>query len=959
MEGGSLIGKNLYFRHKNIKMPRSFLLFPLLIFSLSSTAFGQLLISGTITDKQSGEPLAGVNIKVKDRMIGTVSDTQGAFRLETDLAPPIVLQISMIGYQTQYITVETSISDLKIAMAEQVYLGQEIVVSASRVEENVLQAGVSVEKMDIREVNSTAAPNFYDALANLKGVDMNTHSLLFKFPNARGFNGEANFRFNQLVDGIDNAPPGLSFAAGNIFGISQLDVESVEMIIGASSALYGPGGMNGTMLITSKNPFDYPGLTASVQTAMMNVGSPLNGPTPMVDANLRYARSFHNKFAFKIVAGYLQAKDWAATDYRNRLAMDDPNTDPYYNPGYDGVNVYGDDVIVPVNLQDYASDIADGVARTQGLVPGTPAYDAEVQRVIGLIPDQLITRTGYKEGDIYDYDTYNLKGRATLNYRINNDLELELLGGYARGSSIYTAQNRFALKDFEAYMGKLELRNPHYFVRLWTVKENAGKTYDMGGTMLKFNEMWKSSEDWYSDFIQSFVQNYIYPGGKPLDLSYYFARIAADNRLPDGLIQNPALPARPLPGTPEFDSIWQPLISTPVNEGGGLVIDHSSMVHAEGMYDFSYLFTATKLQVGLSHRIYRLNTNGTIFFDKPGEPIIQNQFGAYAQLIQPFFNERLNVTLSGRYDKNQYFDGRFTPRMSLVLALNKDKTHNLRASSQTAFRFPATSDQWTNLALGQMDINGRQFSFQVIGGNRVVQEAYGLLDQPVFALSGNNPFTGVPESEPYQLPVFRPETVTALEIGYKGLFLSKMLYFDTYFFHNTYNNFHAKQALVQNPGTNNESRYITTVSSANPVATYGWAVGLDLMLPGGYIVRSNLVNNTIDVGQNNAAGFQARFNTPPYKLNIGLRNYHLLNNVGFSIDWRWQEAFNWESDFGRARIAAYNTLDAQVSIKLPALSSVVKVGGANLLNNYYATGLGNAWIGGLYYVSVTFDEFLN
>jgi len=268
-------------------MQRTFLLAYFLFFSLSGAVFGQLLISGTITDKQSGEPLAGVNIKVKDRMVGTVSST------------PLVLQISMIGYQTQYITVETSISDLHIEMAEQVYMGQEIVVAASRVEESVLQSSVSVEKMDIRAVNHTAAPNFYDALANLKGVDMNTHSLLFKFPNARGFNGEANFRFNQLVDGIDNAPPGLSFAAGNIFGVSQLDVESVEMIMGASSALYGPGGMNGTMLITSKNPFDYPGLSASVQTGLMNIGSSAtaqpSGPgrpqhRPLLQPRLRWGK---------------------------------------------------------------------------------------------------------------------------------------------------------------------------------------------------------------------------------------------------------------------------------------------------------------------------------------------------------------------------------------------------------------------------------------------------------------------------------------------------------------------------------------------------------------------------------------------------------------------------------------------------------------------------------------------
>lgn len=928
---------------------------------ISSLTYAQTEISGNIFDKKSKQTLAGVNIKLKDKFIGTVSNANGEFQLATSESLPFDIIISMVGYESYSITIERSISKLEISLSEQVLFGDEVVISASRIEENILHSSVSVEKMDIREINSTGAPSFYDALANIKGIDMNTHSLLFKFPNSRGFNGETNYRFNQLMDGIDNAPPGLSFSAGNINGIPQIDVESVELIVGASSALYGPGGMNGTMLITSKNPFEYPGLSASVKTGMMNLASEASGATPMIDANLRYAKSFNNKFAFKIVLGYIKAQDWAGTDYRNRLDLDNTNINPYLNPGYDGVNVFGDDVIVPVNLKDNATQIAEGVADAQGLTPGSPEYIAEIQRVESLMPDQLVTRTGYKEKDIYDHDTHNIRTRLSLNYRINPDLEIELVGGYTKGSSIYTAQSRFALNDFEAYNGKLELKGSDFFVRAWATKENAGNTYDLGNTMSQFNEQWKPSEQWYTEYISSFVVNYIYPGfiKDDLPLSYYYARVAADNRTPEGNIQDISKDARPLPGTSEFDDIWQSLITKPLIEGGGLVIDKSGMYHFEGMYDFSKFFEHTKLQVGASHRIYSLNSEGNVFFDTPGNPIIQHQSGAFGQLIQPFFKERLNLTLSARYDKNSSFDGRFTPRMSLVYSLDKEKTHNVRASTQTAFRFPATPDQWLNISLGQMDINGKQFNFKVIGGNKEVHQAYGLDTASVFALSGNNPFIGVPENEPYILPVFKPETVTALEIGYKGLYLNKLLIVDTYFFHNSYNNFHGKQAIVQSPGAPIENRFMTTISAENVVNTYGWAIGADMIMPRGFLLKGNLMNNTIDLGNNSNTGFQSRFNTPPYKVNIGVSNYHILQNVGFSVSWRWQDAFKWESDFGKADIPAYATLDAQVSMKLPQWSSVVKVGGSNLLNQYYTTGFGNSAIGGLYYVSVTYDEFLN
>ena len=935
-------------------------LLALLFLLIGLTSYSQTEIKGSVIDGEANIPLAGVNIKILDKLAGTVSNPNGEFTFRTNELLPFSIVISMVGYQTQTILIEREISNLDIKMLEQVIFGEEVVISASRVQETVLESSVSVEKMDIREINSTGAPNFYDALANIKGIDMNSHSLLFKFPNSRGFNGEANYRFTQLVDGIDNAPPGLSFSAGNINGVSQMDVESVELIMGASSALYGPGGMSGTMLITSKNPFEYPGLTASVQSGVMNIGSAESTATPMVDANIRFAKSFNNKFAFKIVAGYLQATDWVGTDYRNRNDMNNPNINHYQNPGYDGVNVYGDDVIVPVNLKDYSDNIADGVATAQGYVPGTPEYINEFDRVSALVPDQLVTRTGYTEAELYDHNTYNIRTRASMNYRFNPKLELELQGGYTKGSSIYTAQNRFALKDFAALSGKLELRSPDFFIRAWAVQEDAGNTFDFGSSTSQFNEAWKSSEDWYTDFVNTFVSSAIYPGGSPSNqLSYYLARVNADNRDPDGNIPDPSKPSRPLPGTAEFDALWNPIISRPTSEGGGLVVDKSSMYHFEGLYDFSKHMKKTSLQIGASHRIYNLNTNGSVFFDTPGNPIIQHQFGAFGQLIQPFFNDRLKATISGRFDKNQQFDAQFTPRLSLVYSLDKEKQHNVRASTQTAFRFPSSADQWVDILIGELDINGNNFDFRVIGGNKEVHEQYNLTSENVYALSGNNPFIGVPESETFNIPIFRPETVTALEIGYKGLYMQKALYIDAYFFHNTFNSFHAKQALAQNPGTSNENRYITTISAEQAVVTYGWAIGADLMLPKGYIAKANIVNNTIDVGSNAGTGFQSRFNTPPYKINLSLSNYHIYKNIGASISYRWQDTFDWQSDFGSTVIESYSTLDAQVSVKLPRWSSIVKVGGSNLLNQYYYTGFGNSAIGGLYYVSVTFDEFLN
>ncbi|MCB0506322.1 MAG: carboxypeptidase-like regulatory domain-containing protein, partial [Cyclobacteriaceae bacterium] len=258
-----------------MRTPTLILFFLFLAFNVRA----QLSIHGKVTDQTTNNPLAGVNIYLENKSQGTISDIDGNFILEVQEPLPVTVLFSIVGFQTERLNIGNNTSQLNVEMKEQAYLGDEVIVSASRVEESVLLSPVSVEKMDIRDINSSPASSFYDALANIKGVDMNVQSFLFKFPTTRGFNGETNYRVNQLIDGIDNAPPGLSFAAGNIFGLNPLDVESVELIMGASSALYGPGGMNGTLLMTGKNPFEYQGLSTSIQTGIMNIGSEESSPT--------------------------------------------------------------------------------------------------------------------------------------------------------------------------------------------------------------------------------------------------------------------------------------------------------------------------------------------------------------------------------------------------------------------------------------------------------------------------------------------------------------------------------------------------------------------------------------------------------------------------------------------------------------------------------------------------------
>ncbi len=841
-------------------------------------------------------------------------------------------------------------NDLDIRMKEETILGQEIIVSASRVEENILQSSVSVEKLSLKDIRQMPSANFYDGLYQMKGVDMNVQSLTFRFPNTRGFNNENNYRLNQMIDGVDNLSPGLSFAAGNMFGLSELDLESVELIVGASSALYGPGGMNGTLMMTSKNPFDYQGLSFNIQSGIMHVGADYrDNITPMYNLSMRYAQSFNDKVAFKLTGSYLTATDWYGADYRDRTDLDNQELTRGNNPGYDGVNVYGDDIYVPVNLQDLAPTIAENVCLQQGFQPGTSEYQDCYNNTVSIFPDQVVSRTGWREEHMVDYGTENIGLNGALHYRISEDHELIAEGKYSRGTSVYTAQNRFSIRDFDIYTGRIELKNPNYFIRAWGVSENSGDTYDAGTTGLLMNEAWKPSEQWYADYIAAFTQNRLL--GNPEAESHKFARLVADNRDANGNKLNPGVPALPLPGTSEFDLLFDSLVQKPISEGGSKVIDKSRMWHAEVMYNFNHLVNLFELLAGVSYRVFSVNSEGTVFFDTPGNPVLVNQFGAYMQAGKSILQDHIKLTASARYDKHEKFEGKFTPRFSAVYSIDEFKEHNLRVSYQTAFRFPSTADQWVDF---------RTAAFHALGGLPELQEKYDFNTNPVYPLSGPNPITDVPvvSDGPFNFPSFGPEKVTAMEIGYKGLYFHKLLFIDAYFYRNNYSGFLARQLLAQNPFSPEERRFQTVISTNEPVASLGWAVGGDLRLPKGFFVRSNIAYNSLEVDQDNA-GLQTRYNTPDYRTNVIVGNRDFAKNIGFSVNWRWQNGFLWESDFGTGDIPAYYTVDAHISYKLSNLKSIIKIGGSNVINNYYTTSFGSAQVGGLYYVSWYFDSYLN
>jgi iron complex outermembrane recepter protein len=536
-------------------------------------AMAQTAVSGTVVDKATQESLPGVSVSVKGKTEGGSTNASGQFSFTTSQTTPFTIVVSYIGYGTVEREITGTATGLKIELAQQAVLGQEVVVAASRTPERILESPVSIERVGTAAIQQQAAATFYDGLVNLKGVEVSAQSLTFKSVNTRGFNANGNVRFNQFVDGMDNQAPGLNFAVGNIVGVSELDVENVELLPGASSALYGAGGTNGTLLITSKSPFTYQGFSALLKTGANHADNRQRDASPYQDMSLRYAKAFNNKFAFKVNFSYLTANDWQAQDYSNfnRVTQAIKPGTRETDPNFDGVNIYGDEI------------------------------NTTFGATAGLLNGQTVSRTGYAENVLVNYDTKSIKGSGAIHYKLTDNIEAIAQGNWGAGTSVYTGSDRYSLKDFTLGQYKLELRSADFFLRGYTTQERSGDAYNATALGTLINEYWKPSTTWFTQYAQMYngARLGMIPGVPALSNAdaHIFARTAADA-------------GRPQPGSPEFDALKNDITSRTIGPAGGARFnDKSNLYSVEGMYNLTNLVNKqSDVLVGERYRTNDLNS---------------------------------------------------------------------------------------------------------------------------------------------------------------------------------------------------------------------------------------------------------------------------------------------------------------------------------------------------------------
>ncbi|MBJ6367545.1 TonB-dependent receptor [Snuella sedimenti] len=930
---------------------------PILAFFFSGFCLSQTTVKGSVVD-DNNQPIPGVNIVIIGTSTGTVSDFDGNFILTTNETPPFSVQASSVGFETaiQEVTANNQTVDFILNEGNKL---DEIVISASRTPESVRESPVTIERFDIKDIKFASSPNFYTSLENLKGVDVHQGSLTFNSVNTRGFATYANTRFVQLVDGMDNALPGLNFALGNILGLSELDINSVEILPGASSALYGANAFNGILFMTSKNPFDYHGVSAYYKTGLTVQDEA--GDNQFHDFGVRAAHVFSDKFAAKASFSYMRGTDWYASD-NNQYTLGPVGTadaiQPFRSgPAHDGLNIYGDEVSLAangLNLNQVAQQLEAG-----GILPPGASM---------LVPEVNVARTGYRESDLTDYKAESIKAYFTLNYRpFGDNTEIVLSSKIGKGSSIYQGANRYAIKDFDLQQHKLEFKGDNFFLRGYTTIENAGNSYDMRFTGINMNKV--GATQWFGAYAAAYAQGagqILAGGGNPNDPAtqsqiHAGARVFADTNF------------TPQPGSPEFKALFNKVTSDPDVTTGSKLVDNTKMHIGEGNYNFKDLLNnVMDLQIGGSYREYSLNSSGSVFTDYDGS-IDYHEYGAYIQGIKKLMDDRLKITASLRLDKNEFFDPRHSPRLSLGYSAGENKEHNFRASFQTGFRNPHTQALFIGFDVSRAILVGaapdnldRDLPNTDLTGRDAYFNSYTLSSVLAFQASG-----GTTQLMPVRgtgiTPLVEQEKVTAFDVGYRGKLGIFTVDFNAYY--STYNNFIAEKLVVTpKTGSVNDATGVLDVAGGNvqifnvftnssaDVNSYGGVVGLSTKIAKDYDFGVNYTYAKLDFDQASDPDFSAGFNTPEHKIKVSLGNSQLFKNFGFNINARWSDEYLWQASIANAVIPSRTVVDAQINYTIPSMKSVFKVGGTNLGGKEFQSAIGSPFIGSQYFISWTINN---
>ena len=265
-------------------------------------------VNGRVTDKQTGEPLPGAIVIIKETSTSVLTNNEGYFKLSNISAKQITLIVSHIVYETSEFAVnvsERSISIADVALTADSRIGNEVVVTASKRPEKTVNAPASIHVIGKKELEQFSGSNVLELVSKVQGVESVRTGVDGINLNARGLNNAFNNKVFHMIDGRNSMNAiSQSLMLGNNSSMNKEDIEKIEILLGPQTALYGPNVHNLLVNVITKDPRKYPGTAVALSA----------GSQYQFSGRFRQAAKINKKWAYKLTGEYAIGKNFEFYD---------------------------------------------------------------------------------------------------------------------------------------------------------------------------------------------------------------------------------------------------------------------------------------------------------------------------------------------------------------------------------------------------------------------------------------------------------------------------------------------------------------------------------------------------------------------------------------------------------------------------------------------------------------------
>lgn len=277
--------------------------------ALAQTGTGA--IAGTVTQATSSAPVANAQVRVVNAAgieTTVASGPDGAYRV-AGLAPGSYLVSARgIGYRESVSVRIEVVADQTvqhvIELTGNAPALEEIVITASRAPEKVIDAPASVSVIGREEIESRPALTPTDHLRATPGVDIIKGGLVQANIAARGFNGAFSGSLLMLQDNRFATVPSLRVNVPFLLTSTNEDIERIEVVLGPAAALYGPGSANGVLHVITKSPFTSQGTSLTLDV----------GERATRRGAIRHAGTVGDRFGYKLSFEKMSGNEWEFVD---------------------------------------------------------------------------------------------------------------------------------------------------------------------------------------------------------------------------------------------------------------------------------------------------------------------------------------------------------------------------------------------------------------------------------------------------------------------------------------------------------------------------------------------------------------------------------------------------------------------------------------------------------------------